>query len=184
MKSSSFYAVGLTLGVVLTNAQAIPPYPGNGFNDSDQPREVGQYFIVDDHVNVFGGALLRDDCTHDGGVLGAVMIGPPQNQQLSVIKLIPTFWVNNPDPATLPPEYANFTVPEQLAEMPRLLLCFAVEHIGGIDSGMTTFCDWVPRDLHQPFTVTTDGVRTMLIDVEYRGGRNVCTENESTWPIN
>ncbi|MBV5308832.1 hypothetical protein [Chromatium okenii] len=192
MKTQFSCAVGLALGLVFANVQASPPdhrhdfdsFPGNGVGNSEQPRDVGKYLLADDHVNVFGGALLRDDCTHDGGLMGAVMVGPPYNRQLSVIKLIPTFWVNNPDPTTLPAGYATFAVPDALANMARLFLCYNVVPISGANPGMTTFCDWAPRDLREPFSVTTDGVRTMLMDVEYRGGRGLCAEDENTWVAN
>jgi hypothetical protein len=132
-------------------------------------KEIGKYFLVDDTVRISGGALLYDDCTHDGGLIATPPFGPP-----AVYKLVPTYWVNNPDPKIAP--YSSYPVPPTLANESRLFLCYDVKLISGTPPPFSSFCDWAPRDRRAPFEVddNSDGIRDLLMDVEFSRGPRVC----------
>lgn len=130
---------------------------------------VGKYFLADSFVNVYGGAELYDDCTHDGGLIAAPPFGPP-----ATYRLVPTTWVNNPDPTIAP--YNVWAVPPALQGQDLLFLCYDVKPIAGTPPPFPTFCDWAPRDHKGPLEIfnPATGERDMLIDVEFKRGPNLC----------
>jgi hypothetical protein len=153
-------------------ALALLPVSATAGHDRKPARIVGQYFLSDDGLDLAGGAVLYSDCSHDGGVVGAIPTGPVR----TVFKLKPTYWVNDPDPFLEP--YAEWEVPPVLADIPRLFLCYDVEPISEPAPPFEEFCDWAPRDLKRPLEVDLegDGVRDLLIGVVFNGGARVCAD--------
>lgn len=139
---------------------------------ADTKRKLsGTYLLSDTGLDLAGGAVLYSDCTHEGSLIGALPVrGDPHVR--SVMKFIPTTWVNNPDPSQ--PPYSNWAVPAELLDMPRLFLCYDVEWLSGVDLNLTEFCDWVPRDLKTPLEIdfNADGIRDLLVAVDYHDKRH------------
>ena len=168
------------VAALLLLAGAVCPVPGIAAESDEgitRSKYVGQYFLSDDHTEISGGGAIYGNCTHDGSMVGAI---PLSSGDRAVYKFISTYWVNDPDPSI--PPYSSWPVPDALDGMKRLFLCYNVEWISGATLPWLTgeFCDWAPRDLKRPLAVdfaiggAPDGVRDLLIGVDYRGGKRLC----------